>query len=62
LHTILIGKQKLFIFNTIEQLVLENDLNALTSINLSNLKNGTYLYKIVKGSSIIKADKLIISK
>jgi hypothetical protein len=53
---------KLFIFNLVGQIILENDLNALTKIDVSHLKTGTYIYKIVKDNKIIKADKLIISK
>ena len=54
---------KLVIFNSMGQLVLETDLNALTSINVSNLKSGTYIYKIIiNNKETIKADKLIISK
>ena len=53
---------KLFIFNLMGQVILENDLIALTKIDVSHLKTGTYIYKIVKDDKIIKADKLIISK
>jgi hypothetical protein len=53
---------KLLIFNIMGQVLIENELNALTKINVSELKNGTYIYKIVKDNTIIKADKLIISK
>ncbi|MBA3681761.1 MAG: T9SS type A sorting domain-containing protein [Bacteroidetes bacterium] len=44
------------------QVLIENELNALTKVNVSELKNGTYIYKIIKDNKIIKADKLIISK
>ncbi|MBA3681759.1 MAG: T9SS type A sorting domain-containing protein [Bacteroidetes bacterium] len=53
---------KLLIFNIMGQVIIENELSALTKVNLSELKNGTYIYKIVKDNKIIKADKLIISK
>jgi hypothetical protein len=53
---------KLLIFNIMGQMLIENELNALTKVNISELKNGTYIYKIVKDGKILKADKLIISK
>ncbi len=53
---------KLVIFNSMGQLVLENDLIAFTKVNVNELKNGTYIYKIVKDNKIIKADKLLINK
>jgi hypothetical protein len=53
---------KLLIFNIMGQVLIENELNALTKVNVNELKNGTYIYKIVKDNKIIKADKLIISK
>ncbi len=53
---------KLFIFNLVGQTVLEIDLSTLTKIDVSHLKTGTYIYKIVKDNKIIKADKLLISK
>ncbi|MBA2612472.1 MAG: T9SS type A sorting domain-containing protein [Bacteroidetes bacterium] len=53
---------KLLIFNIMGQLLIENELNTLTKINVSELKNGTYIYKIVKDNKIIKVDKLIINK
>jgi hypothetical protein len=53
---------KLFIFSLLGQLLLESDLSTLTKINVSDFKNGTYIYKIVKDAKIIKTDKLIISK
>ena len=53
---------KLFIFNLVGQTILQSDLNALTKVDVSDFKNGTYIYKIVKDDNIIKADKLIISK
>jgi hypothetical protein len=53
---------KLFIFNLLGQVVFESDLKNLTKIDVSLLKTGTYIYKIVNDNKIIKADKLIISK
>jgi len=53
---------KLLIFNIVGQLVIESEINSITKINVSDFKNGTYIYKIVKDDKIIKADKLIISK
>ncbi|MBA2613949.1 MAG: T9SS type A sorting domain-containing protein [Bacteroidetes bacterium] len=53
---------KLLIFNIMGQVILESDLTTLTKVNVDELKNGTYIYKIVKDAKIIKADKLIISK
>jgi hypothetical protein len=53
---------KLFIFNLVGQTVFEIDLSTSTKIDLSHLKTGIYIYKIVKANKIIKADKLIISK
>lgn len=53
---------KLLIFNIVGQLVIESEINSITKINVSEFKNGTYIYKIVKDDKIIKADKLIISK
>ncbi|MBL7911676.1 MAG: T9SS type A sorting domain-containing protein [Bacteroidia bacterium] len=53
---------KLFIFNLVGQVVLETDLITLTKVNVSDFKNGTYIYKLVKDGKIIKADKLVISK
>ncbi|MDO8999198.1 MAG: T9SS type A sorting domain-containing protein [Bacteroidota bacterium] len=53
---------KLLIFNLVGQLVIESEINSVTKINVSEFKNGTYIYKIVIDNKIIKADKLIISK
>lgn len=53
---------KMIIFNVVGQILINKELNSFSKLDVSELKNGTYLYKIVKGSSIIKADKLIISK
>lgn len=53
---------KMIIFNVVGQILINKELNSFTKLDVSELKNGTYLYKIVKGSSIIKADKLIISE
>lgn len=53
---------KLLIFNIVGQMILHSELSTLTKVDVSDLKNGTYIYKIVKNNIIIKADKLIISK
>ncbi len=60
--TTAVDGSKLLIFNIMGQMLIENELNALTKVNISELKNGTYIYKIVKDGKILKADKLIISK
>ncbi|MDP3557088.1 MAG: T9SS type A sorting domain-containing protein [Bacteroidota bacterium] len=53
---------QLLIFNIVGQLMIESEINSITKINVSDFKNGTYIYKIVKDDKIIKTDKLIISK
>jgi hypothetical protein len=50
------------ITNLLGQVVLSSDLENLTTLDVSNLKNGTYLYTITKDKTIIKSDKLIITK
>ena len=52
----------LFIFNIVGQLIIETALSSETKLNVADLKNGTYLYKVIKDGVIIKTDKLIISK
>lgn len=53
---------KLIIYTIIGQVVVETDLTNETILDISVLKNGTYLYKIVKDKSIVKTEKLIINR
>jgi hypothetical protein len=50
------------ISNLLGQVVLKAELENLTTLDVSNLKNGTYLYTITKDKTVIKSDKLIITK
>jgi hypothetical protein len=52
----------LLIYTVVGQLVLETTLTSETKLDVSEFKNGTYLYKIVTDKTIIKTDKLIINK
>ena len=49
------------IVNIIGQVVLQMPLTSTTILNVTDLKAGTYLYKITKDKTLIKADKLIIN-
>ncbi len=53
---------KILIYNLLGQLIIEAVLTNNETIDVSLLKNGTYLYKIVKEKAVIKAEKLIIIK
>lgn len=48
--------------NVLGQVVIVTKLNPLTKLDVSNLKNGTYLYTITKDKAILKSEKLIITK
>lgn len=51
----------ILIFNIIGELVKSDKIiSGKTNINISNLKSGTYLYKVIVNDNIIKTDKLII--
>ena len=53
---------KIIIYNILGQEVLNEAINAELKLNISEMKNGTYLYKIMVDKVIIKTDKLIINK
>ncbi|MDI9342444.1 MAG: T9SS type A sorting domain-containing protein [Sediminibacterium sp.] len=48
--------------NVLGQVISVTKLTPLTKLDVSNLKNGTYLYTITKDKAILKSDKLIITK
>lgn len=50
------------IFSILGQPVLESALGAETRLNVSDLKNGTYFYKIIQGGRLIKSERIIINK
>ncbi len=52
----------LYIYNVIGQTVIEMPLSSQTKLNVSELKSGTYIYKIMSEGKLIKTDKLIINK
>ena len=53
---------KIFIYNLVGQLLIESPLTAETKLDISEFKNGTYLYKIMKDKALIKSERLIINK
>jgi hypothetical protein len=53
---------ELAVMNVLGEVVIKTTLNPITKLDVSNLKNGTYLYTITKDKAIIKSDKLIITK
>lgn len=50
------------LYDLIGQLVLKAELSAQTSLDVSELKSGTYFYKITEQQRLIKTDKLMIAK
>ncbi len=52
----------LTVMNVLGEVLIKTQLNPVTKLDVSNLKNGTYLYTISKDKAIIKSDKLIITK
>lgn len=53
---------ELTVMNVLGEVVIKTVLNPVTKLDVSNLKNGTYLYTISLDKTIIKSDKLIITK
>ncbi len=49
------------IYTIIGELVIQMPLTSTTILKVDELKAGTYLYKITKDNTLIKADKLIIN-
>ena len=60
-----VDKAAISIFDVTGKLIYKNDItneNTRIEINLSNLKEGMYYFKIENGNKTLKADKLIIMK
>ncbi|MBI2722786.1 MAG: T9SS type A sorting domain-containing protein [Bacteroidetes bacterium] len=53
---------RIVIYTIVGQMIIETALTRETKLNVSDLKSGTYIFKIVKDDRIIKTDKLIINK
>ena len=53
---------KIQILDITGRLVLSTDLSANTKLDVTELKSGTYFYKIMKDKVQVKTDKLIIIK
>lgn len=52
---------EIIVINILGQVVLESKLTNETKLDLSLLKEGTYLYKIIGNGIVLKSDKLIIN-
>lgn len=52
---------EIIVINVLGQVVLESKLTNETKLDLSVLKEGTYLYKIIGNGIVLKSDKLIIN-